>query len=140
MRLITMASKKEEIDVLDKDYKEPVDFTIGSGSDALNITWTPGTDVISNLYGQDEPSQKAAEMISEHIFDLYRESPGKYIAASPVGPFLRGTVDDLPTVVYVLNTVYGDLGVKASGDAPTMADLMLDESTNVDEDGNTVVR
>lgn len=140
---MTMTNKfNTEVDALDKDYKDPVEFTIGSGSEdeKLRITWTPGTDLMSNLSGDTEVSHSAARSVQRYIEELYVTSPGNYIAATPVGPFLAGKIDDLPTVVYAINTIYSDFDVEVSGDAPTMADLMLDESTNVDEDGNTVVR
>lgn len=139
--MIQMANKfMDEPDALSKEYKDPVDFVIGTGADEVTITWTPGDNLLSNLSSDTAKGLELARSAEDYIQDLYNESINDYISVTPVGPFLSGKQSDLPTVVYVLNFLYGDLGIDTVGEAPTMADMMLDDSTNVDEDGNTVVR
>jgi hypothetical protein len=130
----------EEPDALNKEYKDPVDFVIGTGADEITITWTPGDNLVSNLSSDTTKGLELARAAEDYIQDLYNDSINDYISVTPVGPFLAGKQSDLPTVVYVLNFLYGDLGIEVVGEAPTMADMVLDDSTNVDEDGNTVVR
>jgi hypothetical protein len=135
-----MASSQED-QFFEKKYTEPVDIFIGDdgSSDQIRITWVPG-DNGGNLFGRTDSSIEASYRILDMIHQLYISSPGDYIAGSPVGPFFAGKSNDLPTVIYAINRLYQGIKIRTVGDAPTMTDFMLDESTNVDEDGNTVVR
>lgn len=142
MRLIQMASNEnQEIDFLNKKYTEPVEIFIGEEGDQnrAHLVWQPGKGPKS-IFGVTQKDRAAAEQLEDFINELYILSPGNYIAGSPVGPFFAGTRDDLPTVIYAVNLFYTGIPIKVVGEAPTMADFMLDDSTAVDEDGNTIVR
>lgn len=135
------SNKNQDVDFLDKKYTEPVEIFIGEDGDQnqAHLVWQPG-DGSKSVFGVTQKDRAAAEQLEDFIDDLYISSPGNYIAGSPVGPFFVGTRNDLPTVIYAVNLLYTGMPIKVVGEAPTMADFMLDDSTAVDEDGNTIVR
>lgn len=124
----TMEEQEEEF----KEYTEPVDITV----DGSTVTWNPGESQLTPKEGEN------ADLIAENVSRfIYYSAPDRVtIPVTPEGPFLPATIENLYTVVWAIETLYYDAEISYSGDAPTMADMNLDEESNFDEDGNPLVR
>ena len=114
-----------------KEYDQPVKFIVGTNQ----IGWYPDEDTLSAVPGS--MAKEIANSVEELI--MYLDDRG-YIQVTPEGPSLPATVKNLYTVVWAFNELYKDEGVEVEGDAPTLADMGIDEASNYDENGNEIVR
>lgn len=116
-----------------KEYTEPIGIEI----DDVVLGWNPNREGFSLISGED------AELVATNIETFIKAASDyeEYIRVTPEGPSLPGTVKNLYTVVWAIDTIYGDdTTIKYIGDAPTLADMGLDPESNVDKDGLPVVR
>jgi hypothetical protein len=120
----------EEIETL-KEYTEPVNITV----DGVTITWDPKS---RDLVAQDSEAQAVANEVSKFIY--YSAPDRDVVPATPEGPFLPATTQNLYTVVWAVESLYFDTEVSYEGDAPTMADMGLDDGDGFEEDGTPIVR
>lgn len=116
-----------------KEYTKPIGIQI----DDVVLGWNPSSEMLSPLGGED------AVLVSENIENFIKSTANyeESIMVTPEGPSLPATIKNLYTVVWAIDTIYGDdTTIKYIGDAPTMADMGLDPESNVDKDGLPVVR
>jgi hypothetical protein len=116
-----------------KEYTERVDIAI----DDSIISWDPVMGELHPVEGEN-----AVEIISAINRYIILSSPDTLtITATPEGPVLPATTADLYTVVWAIESQWAlDHKITYYGDAPTMADMGLDEESNFDEYGNPIVR
>lgn len=118
---------------MDKEYTEPIDITI----DGNVVTWVPGESLLRATKGEN--AEQIVTTVSDFILNL---SPlGKSIEVTPEGPFLPATAANIYTVVWAIDAIYGDDSeISYGSDAPTLADLGLDEDSDFDKYGKPLVR
>jgi hypothetical protein len=114
-------------------YTEPVLINM----DGHLIGWHPQSEYLIT-----DSDDQIAEDYAQSIQELIAASNdfGR-ILVTPEGPVLDADVQDLRTVIWAAYDLYGsDFKIKVEGNAPTLADMGLDEASNYDEDGNPIVR
>lgn len=118
---------------MDKEYTKPIEITI----DGNIVTWVPGENQLAATKGED--ADQIVATVGDFISSL---SPlGKSIEVTPEGPFLAPTAANIYTVVWAIDAIYGDDSeISYGSDAPTLADLGLDEASDFNKYGKPLVR
>jgi hypothetical protein len=116
-----------------KRYNQPVRIKVG---DMDSLYWNPDAPETSRLTGNPE----LVNLITSYVD--YKSGGSDTLKATPEGPYLPGTIDNLYTVVWAVTDIFGAVGedVKFYGEVPSLKDLDLDYASNFDENGNQIIR
>lgn len=115
---------------LEEDFSEDYAL-IYDKENKLILAWDPAW----GIDGDPQEVENLREFLKIYL-DFYE---GGSIRVTPEGPFLSGEETDAATIAWAINTIYGN-EVEIKGTLPTMADLGLDEKSNINEDGSPTVR
>jgi len=100
-------------------YTEPVKISVGE----QKYEWTPADGLLA--YKDDFAANANQQFIKLFMLDLFAQY-GEKFPATPQGPFLPTTTDDLKTTIYILNTFFADEEITVEGEAPTMNSLGIE--------------
>jgi hypothetical protein len=125
-------AEKEEANEYFKKYTEPVTIVVFG---EYYLEWTPGR---SRLGTDSGPARDIAIFLDEYIYAYSNGEPQLMVTTE--GPSLPASVKSIYTVVWALLSVYDANEVKFIGDAPTLRDMGLDQASNFDSNGNSIIR
>jgi len=102
--------------------------------DLDSIYWVPDAPASLRLSGNPE----IVNIVNAFID--FKSQDSDVIKATPEGPYLPGTNDNLYTVVWAVTTLFREQNIKFYGEVPTLKELGLDYASNFDENDKPIIR